>query len=294
MSGNLYDGGPCLNEVWSKLDGICNKLWKEDSQCAVGLQALVEEFRTEVDRAEKAIESLRSSLGLQRKTVEQEVYAVYEARVAALCAQLADARRTVQNLGESLTRERGKNGELQKAFDARGAEIAELNENHLKVETERNLQYAEKERMIRSEVRLAQNLEECLARGRGKNEELQKAFEARGAEIAELNENHLKVETERNLQYAEKARMLRSELKEKELRLEAEWEKRRHQFETECEARLAQARQIHAGEIQALKTRMQELYKDCVRNENSLTAAQEALGKEFESLIQEYHSKKDR
>ena len=234
MSGNLYDGGPRLNEVWSKLDGICNKLWKEDSQCAVGLQALVEEFRTEVDRAEKAIESLRSSLGLQRKTVEQEVYAVYEARVAALCAQLADARRTVQNLGESLTRERGKNAELQKAF------------------------------------------------------------EARGAEVAELDENHLKVETERNLQYAEKARMLRSELKEKELRLEAEWEKRRHQFETECEARLAQARQIHAGEIQALKTRMQELYKDCVRNENSLTAAQEALGKEFESLIQEYHSKKDR
>jgi len=233
MSATPFDGTPRLNEVWSRLDGICNKLWREDRQCAVGLQALVEEFRAEVDRAEKTVESLRSSLAIQRKTVEQEVCGAFEGRVAALCEQLADLRRAAQNMEEALARERGRNAELRKAVDAKAAEIAEL------------------------------------------------------------NESHLKAEAERHLQYAEKARLLRGEVKEMELRLETEWEKRRQQLDAECAARLAQARQIHAGEIQALKTRVREIYKDCLAKENSLGAAQEALGKELESLIQEYQSKKD-
>jgi len=233
MTGAPSDGELRLNEVWTRLDRLCADLWREDRRCAVGLQALVEEFRAEVDRAEKTVESLRLSLAVQKKTIEVEVYAVYEARVCALNEQLADIRRSAQGIEDSLTRERGKNSELQKAL------------------------------------------------------------EARDAEIAALNESHLKTEADRNLQVAEKARALRSELKEKELRLEAEWERRRHLLETECEARLAQSQKTQAGDVQALKTRMRELYRDYVRKEDSLDTVQKALGRELESVIQEYQSKKD-
>lgn len=60
-----------MADIWSRMEGICRRLWEEDKSAAVPLQALAEEFRGEAERLETELEhSRKRRLALEAADLE--------------------------------------------------------------------------------------------------------------------------------------------------------------------------------------------------------------------------------
>ncbi|MBI5243721.1 MAG: hypothetical protein HY922_08575 [Elusimicrobia bacterium] len=251
-----------LNQVWTKLDELCVKLWKEDRPSAVGLQVLVEEFRAEVDRAEKTLAAFKELLSIQRRAVEREIHADFEARLAALSQELEDAKRNVRIAEESLARERKRTETLEKD------------------NIESRADFQGRLALMHQDFELAQARALGLER---KAAAFEKSLEAKDAEVAALKEAHAKTESDRSVRHIEKLHAYLKELEEKARCMEDGWTEHRRKLEAERQAWALEARKSYEEQAQALSDRVSALHKETLQRENTLTSAQEALGKELEA-----------
>ncbi|HAH07128.1 MAG TPA: hypothetical protein DCM05_11515 [Elusimicrobia bacterium] len=224
-----------LNEAWTRLDEVCLKLWKEDRQSAAGLQALVEEFRADVDRAEKTVASLREGMAQMRVTVEGEVQSEAEARIATLRRELEDAGHK---------------------------KLADLEDRHLRAEAELNSQHAERLQAFLKELEEKERRLEAgwLERRR----ELEADYQSRLAEQAQAQQDRIAelrgeaLRKEGSLSAAQEA--LAKELEAKEARLaeqEAQYQAREEELER-YRRDLEADWQVKRQELDEIKKKLQE------------------------------------
>ena len=80
-----------LNAAWTRLESLCQKLWDENSACAVEAQAIVEEFRGEVHRIDAHLANLDELRAHDRREHEEDLASMrrqYEMELASLKKRL--------------------------------------------------------------------------------------------------------------------------------------------------------------------------------------------------------------
>lgn len=80
-----------LIEAWERLEGICRRLWDENSACAVETQAVYEEFKSEVHRLDSHLTNLDEMRAHDRREHENDLAAMrreYEMEMAGLKKRL--------------------------------------------------------------------------------------------------------------------------------------------------------------------------------------------------------------
>src|SRR4051812_9012570 len=97
-----------LNEIWQRLDLVCRKLWDEDSSAAVGLQAVIEEFKGEVHRVEQMLISYQKTLYEQRQAMAKEYEGIYNDRIRAIEHQLAHGNERIAIMEDGLFKKEAK------------------------------------------------------------------------------------------------------------------------------------------------------------------------------------------
>ena len=60
-----------LKEIWGRFETVARRLWIENSSAAVGLQSLIEEFRTEISQVEDLLVSYRKNYLEQKEIIEK-------------------------------------------------------------------------------------------------------------------------------------------------------------------------------------------------------------------------------
>lgn len=276
---NQENGGELrLAQMFGRLDGICGQLWDEDRRSAVGLQAVVEEFRHEVGRAEAAVAALRGELARQGERLTGEIRGGFADQLAELEKRLAESRAHAAALEQSLSRERARSGELAARLDAQEQENARLQEEYLKTESQRDAARAER-------------MESFLGELRRKEEQLElKWLERRRALEAEQElraQEQQKAHIEELRQLKERALELEKELIKKEAELEASNERLRADLE-EREARLRRRQDELRAKEKDLERYGKELEDAWGAKRRELDELKRRLQEEIKTVVREY------
>ncbi len=133
MENTQLDGDRIkLSEAWQRIEGLCQKLWSENSSQAVSLQAVVEEFRGEAQHAEHLVAFYKKSLAEQKEILEKDLAQYYGRKLEDLSEQLKNAQASRHALEQSLTARDREIGVLMDKVQAKEAENLQFHEKYLK------------------------------------------------------------------------------------------------------------------------------------------------------------------
>ncbi|MBI2070986.1 MAG: hypothetical protein HYT79_10360 [Elusimicrobia bacterium] len=145
-------GIPPLGEIWAKLDAICQNLWKEDRAAAVTLQAMIEEYRTEMAEADRLLVQSKTMLAEERETTERILAARHHEEIARLQERLKQTEEEVAGAKRRLDQEIIRNKELHELLEGKGRELEDFQDEALKREAEFHAKYLEKMRILCQEI----------------------------------------------------------------------------------------------------------------------------------------------
>lgn len=136
MAENGKTSATRLGEIWNRLDALCLRLWHEDRIAAVGLQAVIEEYKGEIARAEQMLSGLQKALGEQRQTLESSFNQQYQSEKTQWTERHAALERQVKSLEDSLAQERARSEDFRKKLETTERAYSEFKETALKKEAE--------------------------------------------------------------------------------------------------------------------------------------------------------------
>lgn len=183
------DASVDLTGVWDRMGDVCRKLWAEDRVSAVTLQALLEEFKGEVERAQQTLVTYQKTLVETRKTVSQQIAAEYKGQIAHLESALAAAREEAAASAKSQQAEKEHGAQLASALEIQEAKNLEFKDRFLKTEMERDVVRGRKMEEFYQEV-LAKS-KDLEASWEQKHRELESKYIAQEEELRKKNVEHL-------------------------------------------------------------------------------------------------------
>ncbi|MBI4369340.1 MAG: hypothetical protein HY547_03815 [Elusimicrobia bacterium] len=311
--------GVKLTEVWGRLDSLCHKLWEEDRVAAVGLQALIEEFRGEITRAEQMMTSYKKAISEQRQTLEQVLSSRHQQEMSKMQDIINGANKDVAalketlkfeeaKLRESLKREELKNGELRGVIDTKEKELDHLKDEMLKRETEMDARHASKMRELYDELqkkeattesfwskqrqqwdaehqeRLAslEQKEKTLAE---RSKFLEKDYQSKIGDLQKKYEGLLD-----NLKV--RATNLEHEYNQRETELLAAYNQLKNDLETK-ESSLLKERDSVAQKDREISDRRHRLEEEYRRKQMELDTLKDTLKSEVNKIVREYRAKQE-
>jgi chromosome segregation ATPase len=136
----MNDTATTLHDAWSRLEKVCQRLWDDNSPCAVEVQAVVEEFKGEMNRVAaytSSTEALRRELGREREDAMAALRRQYEIETASLKKRLE----LVENAGRTKD---ARADELLETLAKKEAENLEFHAQVLKMSADTDKDRAKK------------------------------------------------------------------------------------------------------------------------------------------------------
>lgn len=178
-----------LTGVWDRMGDVCKKLWSEDRVSAVSLQALLEEFKGEVERAQQTLVTYQRTLQETRKTISLEITAEYKNQLSLLQTQLAAAREDAASVSKALQAEKDHSSQLAAALETQEAKNLEFKDRFLKTEMERDVVRGRKMEEFYQEVLVkSKDLESSWEQ---KHRELETKYLTQEEDLRKKNVEHL-------------------------------------------------------------------------------------------------------
>lgn len=186
---NLTNEGVHLGDMWDRLDAICQDLWKEDRVGAVPLQAVLEEFRGMVVKADQLIISYQKALHDTRRSISSEMDDTYQERLKHLELRVDQLKHEKTDLEDILSKERAREESLTKKLNYMETENIEFKEKFLQAEMDRDAVRAKKmEELFAELVKKEETLETSWQE---RHAELEAEHLRKGEELRKKNSEHL-------------------------------------------------------------------------------------------------------
>ena len=270
-----------LPEVWPRLEAICRRLWDADSPAAVDLQAVIEEFKSEIRRAEQMISSMRKLHAELRDTVTKDLQRSFADEIRGLQFQLKTTQDRCAALEVDVTQKEERIEQLLKEIAAKEAVNLEFHEKFL--------------------ASTAQQDEARAKKMEGFYQELQKKEEAIEAQW-EARRAALEVEyKQRSEALKQKHEGLLGEIKSRAATLEEHYTKREQELELTQEhfradreawesARLAE-QQALAKRSDSLTVQADNLAGEYKKKQLELQRIKESMQSELAEVVLQYQSR---
>lgn len=304
---HLTNGGVHLGEMWGRLDILCRKLWQEDRAVAASLQAVIEEFRGEVARAEQMITAFQQAIQEQRQTLQTELSSIHQREVAVIREQLEGARKQLTPIEEALVAEKRRNQQLMKELGAREATVVEFKDAGLKTEAELVGKYTKMMQELHNEIQQKEKELETYWQGRVKatEEELAKEkmeYKQKTAQLVnkeqELLDEHKDKESGLEKKYQghleeikQHAVSLEEKFNKKEIDLLATYTRYKQELEVKENQLHKKDDELHRREEELIK-RSHQLEEEYNQKRQEMDGLKKKFQEEVGLLVAEYQSKK--
>lgn len=126
------------DELSSKLEHACQKLWAEDKVSAIPVQAIANEIKIGFRHAEQIIASLRQTMQEQAELIRRDYEAQYVNKLAASDMQLKSANGRRSELEEELAKSKAHIQTLLADVAKKEEENAAFQEKYLKIEAQKD------------------------------------------------------------------------------------------------------------------------------------------------------------
>ncbi|MDE1976849.1 MAG: hypothetical protein KGI84_06285 [Elusimicrobia bacterium] len=270
-----------LGDVWKRLSEVCGKLWNENSPSAVSLQAIIEEFKSEVSHADQMLLSSQKALISERQTVEKNLNAVYSERLSFLERQIKDMSARGASLEKALSEKEKHAQALIQELSEKERQNREFYDQYLKTAAERDEVQARKMEGFYKELRDKEDSLESAWNARHKT--LEAEYQAR-QQALEKRQEEAASEAKRRLQETE------GQHAKREKDLDAAHEKLLKEIDVWESRRLDEEQKLHE-ERERLLTREQELAAEYKKKQGELQSIKEGLQREIAELVRQYQAK---
>jgi hypothetical protein len=271
------NGRAHLTEIWERLAGIGQKLWEENSPSAVGFQALSEEFKGEVARAEQMFDSFSRNLVLEREAVGAQ----FKDKIGSLEKRIQDLMGRTASL-ESMVLEKDKYiQDLLKELAEKEFQNQEFHNQYLKSAAEKDETQAKKMEEFYRAMRVKEESLEAawISRQRALDEEYKEKFMVLEKRQAGVDDEIKRRSTHSEVEYTKRQKEL-DEIHDGLMSEMQEWESRRFKEEQGLHERRAQ-----------LDIRDHELSAEYHKKQLELQSIKEELQRQIVDLVKQYQSK---
>ena len=133
-----------IGEMLKGLSCICKKLWAENHPAAVNIQAVIEEFREEVEAVERMVPEYEKYSEMKLASIEQKIKEEYLEKFSQAETKLAENTGRIHELESSLKSEKENSAGLNGVIEAKTFEIKDLKARISVAESELRAKYVEK------------------------------------------------------------------------------------------------------------------------------------------------------
>lgn len=248
-----------FDELWKKLEDVCQKVWDDDKASAVMLQAVINEVEIGFKQAKELIVILRHELKMKDSASESE----YNAKLITMEEKL-NMSETRKNFFENeYEKVKEKNESLMNDLVIKEEENANFHEQYLKLGTEKDFEQSD-------------HMEEFIKTTMEKDKKRQKFWEGRQNDL-EINFKSREDELEK------KYREMNSEISKSNAQAQGLY--------LQKEADLMEARKQFQLEFQNRETEMLKREQDYEQKYEELEKLKKDLRKEIAELTSQYEAR---
>ena len=270
-----------LRESWLKLDPVCRRLWDSDSPLAVDLQAIIEEFKGEVHRAEQMVSTLRRINKEVHDKVTKELQRSHSEEIWALQVQIKNCQDRNILLDSTVAQKEQRIEDLLKELAAKEALNVEFHDTFLKNSADQD--EARSKKMETFYKNLTDKETQLEGRWEIRHEELETQHKQR-TEALQKKHADLVEEIKARVAAMEEQHSRRS------LDIDRDWERLRTEREAYEAQRLSKESAL-AKRKDELAQQAETLADEYKKKQAELQRIKESLQSELAEVVRQYHAK---